>query len=153
MANTYTQVFIHLVFSVKGRHSIISKEYRNEIEKYISGIVTGKKNKLLSIYCMPDHIHILIGLSPIDSISNLVRDIKVNSSKFISERFPLMFNFSWQRGYGAFSYSKREVHNCVEYILNQERHHKITTFREEYIKFLNDYMIDYNPKYLFEWIE
>ncbi len=153
MPNTYTQIFIQIVFTVKGKHSLIPSKYKNMVEKYITGIISRRNSKLLAINCIHDHIHILIGLSPSNSISNLVRDIKAGSSQYISQQIPLMQKFSWQEGYGAFSYAKRDVPTIIEYILNQEKHHKIRTFREEFIDFLKKFNIEYNPKYLFDRID
>jgi REP element-mobilizing transposase RayT len=152
MANTYTQLYVQIVFTVKGRQNLISKENREELHKYITGLITNRNQKLLAIFAMPDHIHLLIGLKPNISISDLVRDIKAGSSKFITDSKWINGKFSWQEGFGAFSYSKSQVHNVVKYILNQEQHHRKKTFKEEYLDFLNKFEIEYNEKYLFDWI-
>ena len=152
MANTYSQLYIQIVFTVKGRQNLISKHKRNELHKYITGIVTNRNQKLLAIFAMPDHVHILVGIKPNISISDLVRDIKSGSSKFISDNNWVNGKFSWQEGYGAFSYSKSHLDNVVKYILNQETHHKKKTFKEEYLTFLKKYEIEYNEKYLFDWL-
>jgi len=153
MANTYTQIYIQIVFTVKGRQNLIPKQNREELHKYITGIITNRNQKLLSIFAMPDHIHLLVGLKPNISISDLVRDVKAGSSKFISDNNWIKGKFSWQEGFGAFSYSKSQIDNVVKYILNQEEHHKTTTFKDEYLDFLKKFEIDYNEKYLFEWID
>jgi REP element-mobilizing transposase RayT len=153
MANTYSQIYIQIVFAVKGRQNLITKANREELHKYISGIVTSRDQKLLAIFAMPDHVHILIGLKPNISISDLVRDIKAGSSKFINDNKWINGKFNWQEGFGAFSYSKSSIDNVIKYIMNQEEHHKKITFKEEYINFLEKFEIEYNEKYLFEWIE
>ena len=153
MANTYSQIYIQIVFSVKGRTNLISSKNREELHKYITGIVRNRNQKLLSIFAMPDHTHLLIGLTPNIAISDLVRDIKAGSSKFITESKWVKGKFSWQEGYGAFSYSKGQIDSVINYILNQEEHHKKKTFQEEYIYLLQKFEIEYNEKYLFEWID
>jgi REP element-mobilizing transposase RayT len=153
MANTYTQLYIQLVFCVKGRLNLIPSKLKEELHKYITGIVQNRKHKMLSINCMPDHTHIFIGLNPSQSISDIARDIKAISSKFINDKKWIMGRFEWQEGYGAFSYSNSHVSNVVNYIMNQEEHHKKTSFKEEYLKLLKDFEIDFSDKYLFEWIE
>ena len=151
MANTYTQLRIQLVFTVKGRDSMIPKEHRIQVEKYITGLIQKRDHKLLAIYCMPDHIHIFIGLNPTQSISKLVEEIKSVSSKFIKNQPWMPLSFAWQKGFGAFSYSKSQTDAVVKYILNQEQHHSKTTFKEEYIEFLEKFEIEYNEKYLFDF--
>ncbi|WP_223608042.1 IS200/IS605 family transposase [Chryseobacterium sp. OSA05B] len=153
MANTYTQIYIQIVFAVQGRQNLISKENREELHKFITGIVSNRNQKLLAVFAMPDHVHILISISPSISISDLVRDIKAGSSKFINEKRWINGKFNWQEGYGAFSYSKSSVNPVVKYILNQEEHHKKKTFKEEYLNFMEKFEIEYDSKYLFEWIE
>lgn len=153
MANTYSQIYIQIVFAVKGRQNLIMKENREELHKFITGIVTNREQKLLSIFAMSDHVHILVGLKPNISISDLVRDIKAGSSKFINDSKWINGKFNWQEGFGAFSYSKSNLDNVIKYILNQEEHHKKRTFKEEYIDFLKKFEIEYNEKYLFDWIE
>ncbi len=152
MANTFTQIYIQIVFAVKGRQNLISKENREELHKFISGIVTNRNQKLFAVFAMPDHIHILVSISPTVLISDLVRDIKAGSSKFINEKGWMNGKFNWQEGYGAFSYSKSSIDSVVKYILNQEQHHKKKTFKEEYLDLLQKFEIQYDPKYLFEWI-
>lgn len=153
MPNTYTQIYIQVVFAVKGRQNLISKQNREEVHKYMTGIVQNREQKLLSVFAMPDHTHLLIGLKPSIAISDLVRDIKAGSSLFINEKRWIGGKFQWQEGYGAFSNSRSQVDSVIKYILNQEEHHRKVTFREEYIDFLKKFEIDFDEKYLFEWIE
>jgi putative transposase len=153
MANTYTQMYVQIVFTVKGRNSLIAAQNRDELEKYICGIIINKKTKPLAIYCNPDHIHILIGLHPAISVSDITRDIKANSSKFINDKKWVPGKFSWQDGFGAFTYSRSQIDTVVKYILNQPKHHKKQSFKEEYTGILKKLGIDYNEQYLFEWYE
>ncbi len=152
MPNTYSQLYVQIVFAVKGRQKFINENNREEVQKYISGIISEKKQKLYAIYCMPDHTHILVSIKPDIAISDLVRDIKANSSSFIKEK-RFIKEFSWQTGFGAFSYSKSQSKNVVDYILNQPEHHKKKTFRQEYLEFLEKFEIEYDEKYLFEFYE
>ena len=152
MPNTYSQLYIQIVFAVKGRQAFIKENFREELQKYISGIIAQKKQKLYAIYCMSDHTHILVSMKPDIAISDLVRDIKSNSSSFIDDK-KFVKNFSWQTGFGAFSYSKSQSKNVVDYILNQPEHHKKKTFKEEYIDFLQKFEIEYDEKYLFEFYD
>ena len=153
MPNTYTQLYIQIVFAVKGRQNLISESNREELQKFITGIVQNREQKLLSIFAMPDHVHILVGMKPNMAISDLVRDIKAGSSKFINDSKWINGKFNWQEGYGAFSYSKSHLDAVVNYINNQREHHKVKTFKQEYIDFLHKFEIEYDEKYLFEWIE
>ena len=153
MSGTYTQLYIQIVFAVRGRENIISTQWRDELHKYIAGIITGKGHKSIIVNGMPDHIHAFVGLKPSMAISDLVRDIKNNSSKFINERRFVKGKFRWQEGYGAFSYSHSQIQNVYDYILNQEKHHKRKTFREEYLDFLKKFELEYNDEYLFEWYD
>lgn len=153
MPNTYSQIYIQIVFAVKGRENLISKIHREELHKYITGIVQNRGQKMLSIFCMPDHVHLLVGIKPSITISDLVRDIKAGSSNFINQQHWVKGKFNWQEGFGAFSYSKSQIDSVIKYILSQEEHHKKTTFREEYFDLLEKFEIDYDEKYVFEWIE
>ncbi len=132
MPNTYSQIYIQIVFAVNGRENLISKVHREELHKYITGIVQNRGQKMLSIFCMPDHVHLLVGIKPSIAISDLVRDIKAGSSNFINQQHWVKGKFNWQEGFGAFSYSKSQIESVIKYILSQEEHHKKTTFREEY---------------------
>ena len=153
MPNTYSQIYIQMVFAVKGRQCLIPKQHREEIHKYITGIVQKRENKMLSIFCMPDHTHILVGLNPSISVSDLVRDVKAISSKFITDNNFVKGKFNWQEGFGAFSYSRSQIDSVVKYILTQEEHHRNKSFKDEYFDFLKKFEIEYDEKYLFEWIE
>lgn len=150
MADTYTQIYIQIVFAVKGRDNLISKKWKGELYKYITGIVTNEGQKLLAINGMPDHIHILAGLKPTIALSDLVRDIKANSSRFINEKRWIAGKFEWQQGFGAFSYSHSQLNSVINYISNQEEHHRAKTFREEYVEFLKLYNIDFKNEFIFE---
>ncbi|MBN8703098.1 MAG: IS200/IS605 family transposase [Bacteroidetes bacterium] len=153
MPNTYTQIYIQIVFAVNGRANLIPRNNREELHKYISGIVQKRGQKVLSVFCMPDHTHLLIAIKPSVSISDLVRDIKSGSSNFINDKKWVIGKFTWQEGFGAFSYSKSQIDTVIKYILNQEEHHKKKTFKEEYISFLGHFGIEYDEKYLFEWVK
>ena len=153
MAGTYSQIYIQAVFVVKGRQNLIGNEWKDELHKYISGIIKGKGQKPIIVNGMPDHIHVFIGLRPSMAISDLLRDIKNNSAKFINERNWLKRKFSWQGGYGAFSYSHSQIETVYNYILNQETHHRRKTFHEEYVQFLEEFDVPHEEKYLFEWVE
>ena len=153
MPNTYSQLYVQIVFAVKGRQNLIPAKHREELHKYITGIVQNRDQKMLSVFCMPDHTHILVGMKPSISISDLTRDIKAGSSHFINEKKWVQGKFNWQEGFGSFSYSKSQIDNVIKYILNQEEHHKKKSFKEEYLEFLRKFEIEYDEKYLFEWIE
>ena len=153
MPNTYSQIYIQIVFAVKGRENLIPKNHREELHKYITGIVQNRDQKLLSIFCMPDHCHLMIGMKPSISISDLVRDIKAISSKFINDSKWINGKFNWQEGFGAFSYSKSQINSVCNYILNQEEHHKKKSFKNEYLDLLKEFEVEFEEKYLFEWIE
>jgi putative transposase len=150
MANTYTQLYVQVVFAVKGRENLISRSNKEELQKFITGIVQQRNNKLITIHCMPDHCHLLVGLKPDVALSDLVRDVKASSSKFINEQKWVKGKFQWQEGFGAFSYAQSQLQAVINYILNQEEHHKKKSFKEEYLEFLNKFQVDYEEKYTFE---
>ena len=150
MANTYTQLYFHIVFAVKGRSNYISEQWKDELYKYISGIIANKNQKLMIVNGMPNHIHLLIGTKPNCNLSDLIRDIKANSSKWINEKKFTNFHFEWQTGFGAFTVSQSVVPKVIEYIKNQEEHHRKKTFKEEYVEFLKAYQIDFKDEYLFD---
>jgi putative transposase len=152
MANTYSQIYIQIIFAVEGRQSLIPAENREELHKFITGIVSSRGQKLLSIFCMPDHSHLLIGAKPSIAISDLVRDIKAGSSKFINDKRWVRGHFNWQEGFGAFSYSRSQIDRVCKYILNQEKHHNKTNFKREYTGFLKRFEVEYDDKFLFDWI-
>ncbi|MFN7675167.1 IS200/IS605 family transposase [Flavobacterium sp.] len=153
MPGTFSQLYIQIVFAVKGRKNLIDKKWKDELYKYISGIITNKGHKSIIVNGVSDHIHIFVGLKPSMAISDLVRDIKNNSSNFINDKKFVESKFSWQEGYGAFSYAHSQIEQVYNYILNQEKHHQKQTFKDEYLEFLQKFQIEYNEKYLFEWIE
>ena len=153
MPGTYSQVYIQIVFAVKGRENLIGKVWKDELYRYIAGIIKGKGQKPIIVNGMADHIHVFVGLKPSLAISDLVRDIKNNSSNFINEQKWIKGRFSWQEGFGAFSYSDGDIEKVYNYILNQEEHHKKKSFKEEYIEFLKECKIQFEEKYLFEWVE
>jgi REP element-mobilizing transposase RayT len=153
MAGTFTQIYIQTVFAVKGRNSLINKSWEEELFKYVSGIVQNKGQKMLAINGIPDHIHFLIGMKPTCCLSDLVREIKKSSNKFVNDKKFTNFNFEWQEGYGAFSYSHSSLDKVIKYIMNQKEHHKKQTFRDEYMSFLKKFEIEFKDEYLFEWIK
>lgn len=153
MASTFSQIYIQVVFAVKGRESLIQPKWEEELFKYITGIVKNKEQKMLAINGMPDHIHFLIGMKPSCCLSDLVREIKKSSNEFINEKKFSNNKFSWQEGYGAFSYSHSALDNVIKYVLNQKEHHKKQSFREEYMDFLSKFQIEFKDEYLFEWVE
>lgn len=153
MANTYTQIYIHIVFAVAGRECLISREHKEEIHKFITGIVTNDGQKVIAINSMPDHMHILIGLKPGKALSELVRDIKANSARLINERRWLKGKFYWQEGFGAFSYAHSQLDTVVNYIRNQENHHSKKSFRDEYLSLLERFDIAFDDRYVFDFVD
>jgi REP element-mobilizing transposase RayT len=153
MANTYTQCYFHLVFAVKNRNALIKKEWKNELERYIIGIVQNHKHKLLAIGSMPDHIHIYIGYNLNQLIPDLVEEIKTSSNAWIREKNLSKFRFEWQKGYGAFTHSRSQLDAVVKYVLNQENHHKKKTFREEYLEMLRKNEIEFKDEYVFDFFD
>jgi putative transposase len=149
MANTYTQIYLHIVFAVEGRQNLIAPEHNDELQKYITGIGTGQKHKLIAINNMPDHLHMLVGLRPDAALSDLVREVKANSSKFINEKRWVMGRFSWQEGFGAFSHARSQLDTVIHCIQNQPKHHAKQSFRDEYVKLLEKFAVEYDPKYIF----
>ena len=153
MAGTFSQIYIQVVFAVKGRGNLLQKPWREEVFKYMAGIIKEKKQKPIIVNGVADHVHLFIGLKPSMLLSDLVRDIKNNTSNFINNKEWIKGKFSWQEGYGAFSYAHSQLDNVYQYILNQEEHHKKETFKEEYQYFLQKYAIEHDEKYLFEWVQ
>jgi len=151
--STYSQIYIQVVFAVKGRTSLIGASWEEELYKYITGIITNKGQKLIAINGMPDHIHILIGMKPSCCLSDLVREIKKASNTFINEKKFIKSKFEWHDGYGTFSYSHSALNHVIAYIQNQKEHHRKKSFKEEYIDFLKKFEVEYNAAYLFKWIE
>ena len=153
MPGTFSQIYIQIVFAVKGRENLIANSWKEELHKYIAGIIKAKDQKPIIVNGMPDHIHVFIGLRPSMSISDLVRDIKNNSSNFINSRKFVKDKFAWQEGFGAFTYGQSQIDSVFKYISNQEAHHQKKTFKEEYIDMLEKFQVKYDEKYLFDWIE
>lgn len=153
MPNTYCQLYIQIVFAVQFRENVIKPTFKEELQKYMNGIITNRNQKLFAINCMPDHTHIFVSMKPSISISDLVQDIKAGSSGFINEKKWIKGKFNWQAGFGAFSYSANHIDYVVKYILNQEEHHKKKTFKEEYLHFLRKANIEFKDEYLFEFYE
>jgi putative transposase len=152
MANTYSQIYIQVVFAVKRRENILQNPWRAEVFKYMAGIINAKNQKSIIVNGVTDHVHLFIGLKPTMLISDLVREIKNNSSKWINAQGFIKGKFAWQEGYGVFSYSHSHIGNVYRYILNQERHHHKNTFREEYLELLQRFEIEHDDQYLFEWL-
>ena len=153
MSGTFSQLYVQVVFAVKGRENLIQREYREALHEYMAGIIKGKGQKPIIVNGVGDHVHLFVGLKPFISISDLVRDVKNNSSNFINSKKMVAGKFSWQEGFGAFSYGQSQVESVFNYISNQEVHHQKKTFREEYLDMLNKFEIQYDEKYLFDWIE
>ena len=153
MANTYTQIYIHIVFTVQGRHNLLPKKHLEELYKYITGILQRREQKLLAIGGMPEHVHVFVSLNPKVALSDLIRDMKAGSSGFINEQNWVSGRLRWQEGYGAFSYKRSQVDQVCQYILNQEQHHRGRSFKEEYLDMLRKFAVAYDEQYLFEWVE
>ncbi len=153
MANTYTQIYLHVVFAVSGRTCVIAAKRKEELQKYITGIVTRRNQKLITINCMPDHTHILLGLKPDVAPSDLIGRIKAGSTNHINERRWFGCRFSWQEGFGAFSVSQSNLNSVGTYIRNQEAHHRRKSFRDEYLTFLKRHQVPYDARYVFKPIE
>ncbi len=150
MANTYTQIHIHLIFAVKYRKALINSTWKERLHQYFTGMIQKNNHKMLQINSMPDHIHMLIGLRPDQALSDLVQNIKTETSKWINENKFCEEKFHWQDGFGAFSYAKSQLPNVIRYIINQEEHHRKKTFLEEYKSFLKAFEVDWDEKYIFE---
>jgi len=153
MANTYSQIYIQVVFAVQGRQNLLAKEWQGEVFKYMAGIIKNKGQKPIIVNGVEDHVHAFIGLKPSIALSDLVRDVKNNSTNFINDNHWVKGKFSWQEGFGAFSYSHSQMDNVYNYILNQEQHHTKQTFKDEYLDFLKKFEIEHDVKYLFEWMD
>jgi len=153
MAGTFSQIYIQYVFAVKGRSNLLHKEWRDEVFKYMAGIIKGKNQKPIIVNGVADHVHVFVGLKPSMNISDLVRDIKNNSTNFINEQKFTKGKFSWQEGYGVFSYSHSHMDKVYRYIGKQEEHHRRISFKEEYLDLLKKFEIEFKDEYLFEWVE
>jgi len=152
MANTFSQIYIQTVFAVSERESLIKPDFKEDLYKYITGIVTNQGQKLIAINGMPDHVHILIGLKPAMALADLVREIKSDSTNFINKEKLVHGRFSWQEGYGAFSYGHSQLDRIIRYIQNQERHHQRPSFKDEYMTLLRKFDIAFEEKYVFQFI-
>jgi putative transposase len=153
MANTYSQIYVQIVFAVESRQSLIDPEHNDELQKYITGIVNAQRQKLIVINNMPDHLHLLVGQRPDSALSDLVGDIKSGSTNFINRRHWVRGRFNWQEGFGAFSYSRSQLDTVVRYIKNQQRHHRARSFRDEYVQLLDKFSVSYDERYIFKSIE
>jgi REP element-mobilizing transposase RayT len=153
MPNTFSQIYLQFVFAVKGRQSLIPKQHKEELHKYMTALVQARKAKMLAVHCMPDHVHLFVGYKPSVLISDFVKEIKVQSNEFIKEKKWIQQSFNWQEGYGVFSYGHSQIDRVCKYVLNQEEHHKKKTFKEEYIGLLEKFEIKYDEKYLFDWYD
>jgi putative transposase len=150
MANTYHQIHIQGIFAVKKRTGLIRKEWKDELYKYITGVIQKHDHKLLAINGMPDHVHVFFGMRPTQSLSDLMQDVKGGSSKWINEKKFIKEKFEWQGGFGAFSYSKSQSSQVIGYSQNQEVHHRKITFPDGYKKFPEKFEIDYDERYIFK---
>jgi REP element-mobilizing transposase RayT len=153
MANSFTQLYVQMVFAVKNRQSLILPENKDKIEKYICGIASNVKCKPISIYCNPDHVHLLASIKPVVCIADVIRDIKSFSSRYINESHLVREHFEWQTGYGAFTYGQSQVDTVKAYIANQYNHHEKKTFKEEYLALLKAFQIEYDERYVFDWLD
>jgi putative transposase len=153
MANTFSQIYLQFVFAVKGRQSLIEKKNKEELHKYLTGLTQNRKAKMLAVNCMPDHTHIFVGFKPVILISDFIKEIKVESNEFINKKRWARGKFSWQDGYGVFSYSHSHIDRVIKYVLNQEMHHRKKTFKEEYHELLKKFDIPFEEKYLFDFID
>lgn len=153
MPSTYSQIYIQVIFAVRHREALIDNAWEERLYQYITGIVRNKGQKMLAINGTSNHIHFFIGIKPNCRLSDLVREVKKSSNAFIRENRLSAHKFNWQEGYGAFSYSNSQIDSVINYILNQKEHHKKQKFKDEYIRFLKNYNVDYEDKYLFDWIE
>lgn len=152
MANTYSQIYIQIVFAVESRQNLIDPKHNDELQKYITGIVTARSQKLIAINNMPDHVHVLIGQRPDSALSDLIGDIKSGSTNFINRKRWVKGRFNWQEGFGAFSYSRSQLDTVIRYVKNQQKHHQRHSFRDEYIKLLERFDVPYEERYIFRAI-
>jgi len=153
MANTYSQIYLHFVFAVQNRMSLISPKWKADLYKYMSGIIENNGHKAYVMNGMPDHVHALVSMNPKQAPSDLMHDVKQSSSLWINDNRLVMGKFSWQEGFGAFSYGKSQIQTIANYIEQQEKHHQKRTFTEEYIEFLKLFEIDFDERYIYKPIE
>jgi len=152
MANTYSQIYIQIVFAVEGRQNLIEPKRSDELQKYITGIVTKQRHKLIAVNNMPDHVHLVIGQRPDSALSDLVGDIKSGSTNFINRNSWVKGRFNWQEGFGAFSYSRSQLDTVIRYVQNQQKHHQRCSFHDEYVKLLDRFDVPYDERYIFKAI-
>ena len=152
MANTYSQIYIQIVFAVEGRQNLIDPKHNDELQKYITGIVTKQRHKLIAVNNMPDHVHLVIGQRPDSALSDLVGDIKSGSTNFINRNSWVKGRFNWQEGFGAFSYSRSQLDTVIRYVQNQQKHHQRRSFHDEYLKLLDRFEVPYDERYIFKTI-
>ena len=153
MANTFSQIYLQFVFAVRQRQCLIPKEHKGELHKYFTGLTRNRNTKMLAVHCMPDHTHLFVGFKPNILISDFVKEIKVESNEFINAKKWIKGKFSWQEGYGVFSYSHSHIDSVIKYIQNQERRHKRVNFKQEYHEFLEKFQVPFEEKYLFEFFD
>jgi len=153
MANTYSQIYIQTVFAVENRRSLITPAFKEDLYKYITGIVRNQGQKLIAINGVEDHVHLLIGLKPAMALADLIRDIKSDSTNYINEQEFVRGRFNWQEGYGAFSYGHSQLDRIIRYIQNQEAHHQKRSFKNEYMTLLRKFDIAFEEKYVFNFID
>jgi REP element-mobilizing transposase RayT len=150
MANTYSQIYIQIVFAVEGRQNLIDPKHNDDLQKYMTGIVTKQRQKLIAVNNMPDHVHLLIGQRPDSALSDLVGDIKSGSTNFINRSRWVKGKFNWQEGFGAFSYSRSQLDTVIRYVQNQQKHHQRRSFHDEYMKLLDRFDVPYDERYIFQ---
>jgi REP element-mobilizing transposase RayT len=153
MANTFSQIYLQFVFAVQNRQSLIAKEHKEELHKYITSVVQNRKAKMLAVNCMPDHTHLFVGFKPTILISEFIKEVKVESNEFINSKNWMRGKFNWQEGYGVFSYGHSQIDTVANYVFNQEFHHQKRTFKQEYLGLLRKFDIAFEERYLFEFFE
>lgn len=153
MAGTFSQIYLQFVFAVQGRRSLLPKQHKEELQKYITSLVQARKAKMLAVHCMPDHTHLFVSIKPAVYIPDFIKEIKVESNEFIRQKRWVPTEFHWQEGYGVFSYGRSQLDRVCKYVLNQEEHHRTKTFREEYHDLLQKFAVPYEERFLFDWIE
>ena len=153
MANTFSQIYLQFVFAVQNRQSLIAKEHKEELHKYITGIVQNRKAKMLAVNCMPDHTHLFVGFKPTILISDFVKEIKVESNEFINDKNWVRGQFNWQEGYGVFSYGHSQLDKVINYVLTQEINHQKRTFKQEYLGLLKKFDVKFEDRYLFDFFD
>ncbi len=150
MANAYTQLYVQCIFAPKFRAAMMHHEWDERLRTYISTIAKTNGHKMIAINNMPDHLHLFVGLNPNQSISEMMRTIKGDSSEWINKEKLTSRKFQWQEGYGAFSYSRSQIDSVAKYIFNQQEHHKKVTFLDEYKTILENLGVAYEDRYIFK---